>query len=72
MMAAMYFGEIAMEEMNKEIWTEMFEEIGLDHATMMKWHATFERRAPNAHKSFLEWLGVPTDEIAEIRAKSRS
>lgn len=57
---------------NKEIWTSMFEAVGLDLATMHRWHAEFERRAPEAHQSFLEWLGASADEIKTIRESSRT
>lgn len=58
--------------MNKKLWTEMFEAIGLDADTMHRWHAEFERRSPDAHQSFLEWLNVAGDEIEGIREKSRT
>lgn len=54
-----------------EEWKAMFTEIGLDEATMMKWHRTFESRHPEAHQSFLEWLGLPAEKIRSIRAQSR-
>ena len=53
-------------------WVAMFREIGLDEPTMRRWHALFERRAPEAHQSFLEWLGEPTEDIARIRNSSRT
>jgi len=52
-------------------WVNMFREIGLDEETMMKWHRLFESRHPEAHQSFLEWLGLSSEKIAEIRTKSR-
>jgi hypothetical protein len=51
-------------------WVSMFREIGLDEETMMKWHHLFESRHPEAHQNFLEWLGLSSEKIAEIRAKS--
>ena len=53
---------------NKEQWVEMFRESGLDDATMMKWHRVFEGRNPEGHQEFLEWLGIPADDIKEIRS----
>ena len=53
--------------MNKEKWVLLFREIGLDEATMTQWHQAFENRYPDGHQSFLEWLGIPGDEIARIR-----
>ncbi|HOW65921.1 MAG TPA: hypothetical protein P5186_02450 [Candidatus Paceibacterota bacterium] len=53
-------------------WVALFREIGLDDATMMKWHKLFETRHPKAHQGFLEWLGLPSPEIEKIRAQSRT
>lgn len=53
-------------------WVALFREIGLDDATMMKWHKLFETRHPKGHQDFLEWLGLPSPEIEKIRAESRS
>lgn len=54
-----------------EEWVEMFREIGLDEETMMRWHRLFESRHPEAHQSFLEWLGLSPERISGIRANSR-
>jgi len=56
------------EAMNKDKWVELFRAIGLDEQAMVKWHKEFEARYPNGHQSFLEWLGVPSGEIADIRS----
>ncbi|MEN6439137.1 MAG: hypothetical protein ABFD97_11205 [Syntrophobacter sp.] len=52
-------------------WVSMFREIGLNEDTMLKWHHLFESRHPAAHRSFLEWLGLPPEKVEEIRIKSR-
>ena len=57
------------EVMNKEKWVLLFREIGLDEATMLKWHQAFEARYPDGHQSFLEWLNIPESEISSIRAR---
>jgi hypothetical protein len=54
--------------MNKEKWTGLFREIGLDEATMVLWHRKFETSYPEGHQSFLEWLNISPDEISRIRA----
>jgi hypothetical protein len=54
----------------KQDWVALFREIGLDDATMQRWHARFEARSPEAHESFLDWLGIAPDEAAQIREKS--
>lgn len=51
-------------------WVARFRAIGLDDAAMEKWHRLFERENPEAHQSFLEWLGLPAARIAEIRSKA--
>ncbi len=52
-------------------WVAMFREIGLDEATMMQWHRVFESRHPEAHRGFLEWLGLDAQRIEQIRNNSR-
>lgn len=56
------------EVMNKEKWVLLFKEIGLDEATMTRWHQEFEARYPDGHQSFLEWLNIDASEIRQIRA----
>jgi hypothetical protein len=66
--------ENAMPEKHVTVdeWTEMFSAIGLKESDMHKWHAEFERRHPEGHQGFLEWLSLPETRIAEIRGKSAS
>ena len=52
-----------------EEWVARFRAIGLDDAAMEQWHRLFERENPAGHQSFLEWLGLPAERIAEIRNK---
>ncbi|MES9824140.1 MAG: hypothetical protein ABW127_06875 [Candidatus Thiodiazotropha endolucinida] len=54
---------------SKAQWVEMFREIGLDDTTMAQWHQVFEQRNPQGHQQFLEWLNIPSNEIAEIRSR---
>jgi len=56
------------EHVNKDAWVAMFRDIGLSDAAMVRWHRVFEARNPAGHQEFLEWLGIPAGEIAEIRA----
>jgi hypothetical protein len=35
---------------------------------MQRWHQEFESRYPDQHQAFLEWLGIPAEEIRRIRA----
>ncbi len=57
--------------MDKESWIRLLETAGLDQAARDKWHAEFERLAPDAHQDFLESLGIPAKEVALIRKFSR-
>ena len=48
-------------------WVKRFQAIGLDEASMQNWHRMFEKENAEGHQSFLEWLGLPTEKIKEIR-----
>jgi MerR family transcriptional regulator, thiopeptide resistance regulator len=54
-----------------ELWVEMLEAAGMDQNARERWHAEFERRAPNGHDEFLVSLGIPQEEVAKIRSWSR-
>jgi hypothetical protein len=57
------------KQVSVEEWVQRFRAIGLDDAAMEKWHRLFEQENPAGHQSFLEWLGLPAERIAEIRTK---
>ncbi len=44
---------------------------GFSEADMRRWHAQFEKSAPQEHQEFLEFLHIPTAEIQSIRDWSR-
>lgn len=50
-----------------EEWVKRFRAVGLDEEAMLKWHKLFEGENPAGHLSFLEWLGLPSEKITEIR-----
>lgn len=52
---------------DKEAWVAMLRAAGMDDAAMGRWHAEFERRAPQAHHDFLRSLGISERETALIR-----
>ncbi len=58
--------------MSKDSWTRMFRSIGLTDADMRQWHVHFERTMPEAHRDFLESLGLDAQEVRRIRAWSGS
>lgn len=55
---------------DKQAWTEMLRAAGMDEAAMWRWHAEFERRAPEAHHQFLLSLGITEEEALLIRKRS--
>ena len=59
------------KNVSKELWIELFREVGLDDEAMSRWHAAFERRAPQGHEAFLEWLGVEQGERQAIRQRAQ-
>lgn len=60
-------GELPVD---KQAWVEMLRAAGMDEAAMMKWHAEFEQRAPEAHHHFLLSLGISEEEAHYIRKRS--
>ena len=52
-------------------WVAMLEEAGVDSTGRQRWHAAFERDAPEAHREFLQSLGLSEKEITDIRQRSR-
>lgn len=57
---------------DRELWVEMLRAAGMDDRSMMRWHAEFEQRAPEAHREFLLSLGIPEGEALEIQRWSRT
>jgi DNA-binding transcriptional MerR regulator len=56
---------------DKKLWVEMLQAAGMDGQARGRWHAEFERRAPDGHEEFLRSLGIPAEEVAYIRRWSR-
>jgi len=52
---------------DKEMWVEMLRAAGMDDDAMHRWHSEFEQRDPQAHHDFLNFLGIPARELAQIR-----
>jgi DNA-binding transcriptional MerR regulator len=55
----------------KEKWVSVMKAAGFTEADMQRWHAAFEKSAPEEHQEFLEFLHIPKEEIATIREWSR-
>ena len=56
----------------KQKWVSIMKACGLSDEQMHRWHAEFERSAPEEHQEFLEFLHIPAAEINTIREKSRT
>lgn len=61
---------MAETPMNVEQWVGLFRTIGLADEDMHRWHVEFERRYPQAHESFLRWLGLSGERVGEIRREA--
>jgi len=57
--------------LDKQAWVALLRATGLTDDEMRRWHVEFERMAPEAHRDFLESLGIPAGEIRTIRRLSR-
>lgn len=57
--------------LDKKRWVELLRATGLTDEDMQRWHVEFERMSPEAHQDFLESLGIPPDEVNDIRTWSR-
>lgn len=64
-------GSEAAEVHDKLGWVALLAAAGLDADDMRRWHAAFERLAPEDHQAFLESVHIPPEEVAAIRAGSR-
>ena len=56
----------------REIWISILRAAGLDETGMKNWHIEFEKTSPEAHRDFLESIGIEKNEIASIRAWSQT
>jgi DNA-binding transcriptional MerR regulator len=59
------------EMITKEKWVSIMQAAGFSEADMKRWHAEFEKSAPEEHQQFLEFLHIPEQEVTAIRAASR-
>ena len=61
-----------MKRITKEQFSALLDQAGVSGEQKHRLHALFEQHHPEAHRDFLEYLGVPAAEIAAIREKSRA
>ena len=60
------------EMITKQKWVSIMTSCGFSKEQMNRWHAEFERSAPEEHQEFLEFLHIPEPEIKTIREQSRT
>jgi DNA-binding transcriptional MerR regulator len=60
------------EMITKQKWVSVMKSCGFSEDQMQRWHAEFERSAPEEHQEFLEFLHIPAGEIKTIREQSKS
>jgi MerR family transcriptional regulator, thiopeptide resistance regulator len=60
------------EMITKQKWVSIMRSCGFSEEQMSRWHAEFERSAPEEHQEFLEFLHIPAAEIKTIREQSRA
>ncbi len=58
--------------LDKEGWISILRASGMTDEDMWRWHVEFERLNHRAHEEFLASLGIPDEEVGEIRKRSRS
>lgn len=58
--------------MDKENLVSILKAAGIKEEVLNNLHVEFEKRSPQEHKIFLEFLGITKDEIRDIRTKSKS
>ncbi len=61
-----------MKQVPKEQFIAVLADAGITEEQKARLHAAFEKRYPEAHQSFLEFLGFPAEAIRDIRARSRA
>jgi hypothetical protein len=61
-----------MPMVTKEKWVSVMRSAGFTDEDMHRWHAVFEKAAPEEHLEFLEFLHIPAAEIQSIRADCRT
>ena len=57
--------------LDKETFVAVLSSAGLSRQAQARLHQEFEKNSPESHQTFLEYLGLSSDEIAEIRTHSK-
>jgi hypothetical protein len=60
-----------MNQITKDQFVALLTEAGVSDSQKQRLHALFEKRHPDAHQGFLEFLGLPAQSVLGIRERSR-
>jgi hypothetical protein len=60
-----------MKKVTKDQFVALLDGAGVTQEQKHRLHALFEQRHPDAHQGFLEYLGLPSEQIRSIRDASR-
>jgi DNA-binding transcriptional MerR regulator len=61
-----------VDMMTKEKWVAIMRASGFNDDDMHRWHAEFEKAAPEDHEQFLAYLNIAPEEVARIREWSKT
>lgn len=61
----------SIKGLNRDLIVESLSAIGVNDEGMDKLHAVLEKKSPEAHRAFLELLGLTTEEIEYIRKNAK-
>ena len=62
---------LSVKILDKKSWVQLLRSAGMDEKAMGDWHRAFEQLSAEAHRHFLESLGIPAEEVDAIRRWSR-
>ena len=58
---------IPVRVLNKHDWVKLLRSAGMSDEDMLNWHRQFESLSPDAHRNFLESLGMPPEVVDAVR-----
>lgn len=61
-----------MQNVTREQFLAVLADAGVTEEQKARLHTAFEKKYPEAHQTFLEWLGFPAAAVRDIRTRSRA
>ncbi len=58
------------EGLTKDTWISFLKSSGFTDEDLGRWHAQFESHSPDNHQQFLQFLGIPEEEIEVLRREA--